>query len=130
MVNWQDSTNLLRCSDSFFHHPRYDHILASTPDGSPFFAQLLHLFQIQTDTQSHDLALVQVYCQSPGGTRRKDRELGFYRLRLKINPYAIISTESIIRGALIVEDATVPGNYFVVDTVDGDMFLRMPTLSL
>ena len=130
MLNWQDNTNLLRCNESFHHHPRYDHVLVASGDGTFFFAQLLSIFQLQTDTLSHNLALVQEYGQPPGSTRRKDKDLGLYRLRLKNNPYTIIAAESIVRGALLVEDATIQGDYFVVDTIDGVMFLRMITLPL
>jgi hypothetical protein len=120
-VSWQDDVDLLRCNESFHHQPRYDHVLVAT-DGKPFFAQLVSLFQVQTDTQSHSLALVQAYNRPPGSTRRKDRELGLYRVRVMISPYAIIPLKSIIRGALLVEDADTQGDSFVVDTVDGDMF--------
>ena len=129
MVNWQDSADLLRCNKSFHHQPRYDHVLIIT-EGRAFFAQLLSLFQFQTDTRSHSLALVQVYGRPPGSIRRKDRDLGLYRIRVKNSPFAIIALESIVRGALLVKDPDTPGDYFVVDTVDGDMFLRMTTLSL
>ena len=130
MVNWQDDTNLLRCNESFHHQPRYDHVLVASEDGGLFFAQLLCLFQFYTDTQSYNLALIQTYGQPSGSIRRKDRDLGLHRLWLKNNPYAIITVESIVRGVLLVEDATIQGDYFVVDTIDGDMFLRMTTLSL
>ena len=60
--------------------------------------------------------------------RRKDKDLGLYRLRLKANQYEIISLESVVRGALIVPDVDNPGEHLVVDTVDTDMFLRMKSL--
>ena len=129
LVNWRDSVDYLRCNESFHHQPRYDHVLVATESGF-FFAKLLSLFQLQTDTQSHSLALVQVYGKPSGSTRRKDNNLGLYRVRVKPNPYAIIALDSIVRGALLVEDADIQGDYFVVDTVDGDMFLRIAALSL
>ena len=119
----------LRCNESFHHQQRYDHVLVATESGS-FFAQLLSLFQIQTDTRSHSLALVQVYGKTSGSTRRKDKDLSLHRVRVKPNPYAIITLGSIVRGALLVKDADIHSDYFVVDTVDGDMFLRIATLSL
>ena len=61
--------------------------------------------------------------------RRKDKDLGLYRLQLKTKQYEIISLESIVRGALLVPDSARPGQYLVVDTVDGDMFLRMKSLT-
>ena len=129
MVDWQDNMDLLRCNESFYHQPRYDHVLVAT-EGRFFFAQLLSLFRVQADARSHSLALIRVYGRLPGSIRRKDKELGLHRVRVKNSPYAIIALESIVRGALLVEDADVQGDYFVVDTVDGDMFLRMATLSL
>ncbi|KAF9780021.1 hypothetical protein BJ322DRAFT_1165130 [Thelephora terrestris] len=129
MVNWQDNVDYLRCNESFFGHPRYDHVIVAAENGS-FFAQLLCLFKIQSGTRSHSLALTRTYGRPPGAIRRKDRELGLYRVRVKINPYKIIPVESIIRGAVLVKDAASPGDHFVVDTIDGDMFLRMAALSL
>jgi hypothetical protein len=129
IVNWQDNTDLLRCNESFHHQPRYDHVLVAVEDAF-FFAQLISLFQLQTDTKLHSLALVQVYSRPPGSTRRKDKELGLYRVRVKSSPYAIIAIGSIVRGALLVQDMDILGDYFVVDTVDGDMFLRMASVPL
>ena len=60
--------------------------------------------------------------------RRKDKDLGIYRLQLRARGHQIISLESVVRGALIVSDADKPEEYLVVDTVDTDMFLRMKQL--
>ena len=60
--------------------------------------------------------------------RRKDKDLGLYRLQLKAKRYEIISLNSVVRGALLVPDSENPGQYLVVDTVDSDMFLRMKDL--
>ena len=127
MVDWQDSVDLLRCNESFFHHPQYDYVLIST-EGRCFFAQLLSLFQFQADTKSYSLALVRAYGTPSGSIRRKDRDLGLHHIRVKSSPYMIIPLESIVRGALLVEDANTPGDFFVVDTVDGDMFLHIASL--
>ena len=127
MINWQDTTDYLCCNKSFFGHPRFDHVLVADESGSSF-AQLLCLFKIQAGTHSHSLALTRTYGQTPGGTLRKDKELGLYRVRVKLSPYKIIAIESIIRGAVLVEDVDKPGDHFVVDTIDGDMFLRMTSL--
>jgi len=127
MVNWQDSVDLLRCNESFFHHPHFDYVLIKTGDAFSF-AQLLSLFQIQTEARSHSLALVQVYGKPPGGVRRKDRDLGLYRVRVKSSPYVIIPLESIVWGALLVEDPDNQGDYFIVDTVDADILLRMDSV--
>ena len=127
MVNWQEDTDILHCNESFYGQPRFDHVIVATENGS-FLAQLLSLFQFQAGTHSHSLALVQVYGQPPGSTRRKDRELGLHRVWVKSSPYAIVAVEWIIRGALLIEDTNIQGDCFVVYTIDSDMFLRIPTL--
>ena len=60
--------------------------------------------------------------------RRKDKDLGLYRLQLRAKRYEIIPLESIVRGALLVPDSDNPEEYLVVDTIDSDMFLRMKSL--
>ena len=127
MVDWKLSTDRLRCNKSFHGHERQDHALVRTEHGH-FFVHLLHLFQVTVGTQSHALAFVESYCRPSGSMRRKDKDLGFYRLRSKTNKYEIISLESVVRGALIVPDVNNPEESFVVDTVDTDMFLRMKNL--
>lgn len=127
VVDWRLSTDILRCNGSFHGHPRYDHVIVAT-ENHHFFARLLRLFKISIGAESHLLAYTQSYGRPPGQVRRKDRDLGLYRVRKKANPYEIISTESIIRGALLVQDSDNPDDHFVVDTIDADMFLRMQDL--
>ena len=127
MVDWRLSTDRLRCNKSFFGHERYDYALVKA-EHSHFFVRLLHLFQVAVGAQLHGLAYVEVYCRPSGSMRRKDKDLGLYRLRLKASRYAVISLESLVRGALIVPDSDNSEEYLVVDTVDTDMFLRMKGL--
>jgi hypothetical protein len=47
---------------------------------------------------------------------------------LKISPYQIISLDSVVRGALIVQDPENSHNYLIVDTIDTDMLLQMKVL--
>ena len=129
VVDWRLSTDRLRCNESFFGRERYDHALIKTEHGH-HFVHLLRLFEVTVGTQSHALAYVESYCRPPGSMRRKDKDLGLYRLQLRASRYEIISLESVVRGALIVPDFNVPGEYLVVDTVDTDMFLRMKGLVL
>jgi hypothetical protein len=83
------------------------------------------MFKYVVGEQTLDLALVQSM-DSPLGTRRTvDRDLRFTRLRAR--PAALsefISIHSIIRGALLVPDYDSDTDFFVVDYVDTDMFLR------
>ena len=127
VIDWRLSTDILHCKESFHGQQWYDHILVATENGH-FFARILHLFQIFVGTQPHPVAYVKSYCRPSGQIKRKDKDLGLHCVRIKANPYEIISVQSIVRGALLVEDSDNLDDYFVVDTVDADMFLRMKSL--
>jgi len=127
MVDWRLSTDRLRCNKSFFGQERRDCVLIKSEHGH-FFARLLHLFKVTVGTQTHALAYVKRYSRPSGPLRRKDKDLGLYRLQSRANRFEIVPLESVVRGALLVPDSDNPEECFVVDTVDGDMFLRMKTL--
>jgi hypothetical protein len=128
MVDWKLATDLLRCNKSFHGNERHDHVIVQLEDGC-FFARLLHLFEVTVGELSHSLAYVESYCRPSGSMKHKDKDLGLYRLQLKAKQYEIISVESVVRGALLVPDSANPEQYLVVDTIDGDMFLRMKSLN-
>ena len=128
VVDWRTYTDYLRCNPSFFGHERYDYALVEE-GGHHFFVHFLQFFQVSVGTQLHPLAYVETYCRCPGAMRRKDKDLGIYRLQSRATKYRIISLESVVRGALIVSDIDHPEEYIVVDTVDTDMFLRMKQLA-
>ena len=127
VVDWKLTTDRLRCNKSFHGSERYDYVIVQLEHGH-FFARLLHLFKITMGVQTHALAYVESYCRPPGSIRRKDKDLGLYRLQKRARQYEIISLESIVRGALLVPDSDNPEEYLVVDTIDSDMFLRMKGL--
>ena len=127
LVDWKPSTDHLRCNDSFFNAEQRDNVLVESKDHH-FFAHLLCLFKVTVGDKTHALAYVELYCRPPGSLRRKDKDLGLYRLQLKAKKHKIISLESIVRGAVLVPESKNSVEYFVVDTVDADMFLRMKSL--
>ena len=127
LVDWKLSTDRLRCNESFYNTERRDHVPVSS-EGHHFFACLLRLFKITVDDKTHAFAYVELYCRPPGSLRRKDRDLGLYRL--KRQKYEIISLKSVVREAVLVRESENSDDYFVVDTIDADMFLRMKGLVL
>ena len=127
IVDWKPTTDHLRCNESFHGSERHDHVLVQLEDRN-FFACLLHLFEVTVGKQSHALAYVKSYCRPSGPMRRKDKDLGLYRLQVKAKQYEIIPLDSVVRGALLVPDSDNPDEYLVVDTIDGDMFLQMKNL--
>ncbi|KAK0461489.1 hypothetical protein IW261DRAFT_1576985 [Armillaria novae-zelandiae] len=127
-------TDILQCSPNFHSHPCYDFVLLKTDQG-PMFAQLVLVFECVVHGTTYPLMLVRPFGEAVGPMTRKDRDLGFYRVRTKIDskPF-IVSIYSVIRGALLIEDVTNQGGWlvkdsFVVDMIGADMFLRMQKLS-
>jgi hypothetical protein len=90
------------------------------------FAQLLLLFACTVDKTVYHFALIHPFDAHTGPLCQKDKDLNFYRVREKNqNSSEFVSVNSIIRGALLVDDSGKEGDKLVVDIIDTDMFLRM-----
>ncbi|KAG2142988.1 hypothetical protein DEU56DRAFT_870535 [Suillus clintonianus] len=98
----------------------YDCVMVNTED-RPFFAHLIYLFCCSVGDTVLSLALVHPYNVGIGQRRRRDIELGLYHVRAK--PHA--SPELIS-----VDDPSAAGDYFIMDTIDADMFLRMKSFQV
>ncbi|KIK41608.1 hypothetical protein CY34DRAFT_85128 [Suillus luteus UH-Slu-Lm8-n1] len=113
----------------FHGHERRDCALIRTQDKDGhdkyIFVKLLFVFKLTVCNRTLDLALVLPMDASPR-RRLLDRDLRLTRLRAR--PAALsefVTLHSIIRGALLVPDFDNHGDYFLVDYVDTDMFLRV-----
>ncbi|KAG2757673.1 hypothetical protein P692DRAFT_20842876 [Suillus brevipes Sb2] len=94
IVDWRLHRDLLWCHPKFYGLPRYDCVIMKTAD-KPFFARLM-----------------------------RDNDMGLWHVRAKPRISSeIISVQSIIRGAALANDPETDGDYFVIHTVDTDMFL-------
>lgn len=119
----------MRCSPSFNNQPRYDYIIIQT-DSGPIFAQLRFTFTAFVGQERIPFILVQafdiqVYHNTGRHYKKKDKELGFIRLRQRSEHQAeIFFARSIIRGAVIFPAYDVETDYMVFDIADTDMFLR------
>lgn len=136
-MDWKVATDYLRCNPSFHGHQRYDCVLIRTQDkhGNTrhIFARLLMMFRytLNQDQDPLDLALVQPMDASTGNQRTIDRDLGFTRLRSRhLAQSEFISLRSVVRGALLVPDFKHAGDFFLVDYVDSDWFLRAKQLQV
>ncbi|KAG2155366.1 uncharacterized protein EDB93DRAFT_1239231 [Suillus bovinus] len=95
----------------------------------PFFACLIYMFCCSIGEIVLSLALIHLYNVAIGHCRRQDIDLGLYRVQAKpCMSSKLISIESIIRGAMLASDPATAGDYFVVDTIDTDIFLQMKSL--
>ncbi|KAI0374197.1 hypothetical protein BV20DRAFT_1041702 [Pilatotrama ljubarskyi] len=117
-VTWKLATDHLRCNPTWHgNQGRWDHVIYNIDDATVGFAQLLFIFIIVFNGVQYPTALVRSYdIVSTTRRSRLDRDLGLCHF---------IPITSIIRGAFVVPDFETRGDYFVVDSVDGDMFLRL-----
>ncbi|KAG1773661.1 hypothetical protein EV702DRAFT_1181089 [Suillus placidus] len=98
LVDWKQYTDYLRCNPRFFNAPRFDWVFIRTQNGV-ILGHLVFLFQ----------------CAIGNDFRAQPRTKAEF-----------FSVRSIICGALLVQDSGGnPLDYFVVDTMDTDMFLRV-----
>ena len=120
-------TDYLRCSPQFHGNERRDFVLIDRPQGQAF-ARLVLLFTCKVDSHDYPLALVQTLERNSrdAETRRVDRSLAIHRWHIRSrNQCEVIPLQSIVRGALLVADMKYRGDYFVIDTIDDDMYLRV-----
>lgn len=120
------NTNYLHCNPTFFNKPGYDSVIFDASAKNPF-AHLLYIFVIWIDGKSYPIALIQAFNTYLGPPKCKDQELGF--LCVGIRPWSsaeFISVRSIIWGALLVLvfEEGKNNEYFIMDLIDADMFLR------
>jgi hypothetical protein len=98
-------------------------------EGRPFFARLVGVFCCSVGENELSLALIHPYDAGIGVRRSRDIDLGLWRVRAKPRSSSeFIFAHTIIRGAALASDPETTGDYFVMDTIDADMFLRMKTL--
>lgn len=93
------------------------------------FARLLFLFTITIQGATYPIALIHPYDAAIGARKRKERDLDLYAIRAKPRSSAeFISARSIIRGVPLAPTFDSPDEYYVMDNIDPDMFLRMEEL--
>lgn len=94
------------------------------------FCKLVLVFSCEVGGCTYPLALVQPLDAATGGERLVERDLALCRLRERTSRsghdrFIVIPARSIRRGAMIIPDTQRAGEYLAVDTLDGDMFLRL-----
>ena len=126
IVDWHARTDYLRCNPKFNKHPRFDFIIADCSQGR-VFAQLAFVFVCRVGGRDHHLALVQpLEKKSRTNMRSTDKNLSISRWHIQArNRCEVIHLDWIVRGAVLVADTKYKGDYFVIDTLDDDMFLRV-----
>ena len=133
MVDWHLNTDHLRSTPSFFNKgSRYDCVVFKdgTPRGECLFGKLRLVFITQVAQVDYPVALIEVLdVVHHGACPIFDCDLGLCHVRSwgrNAEPLWLIPAQRIVWGALIVKDhgCEIGDEYFVVDVVDSDMFLR------
>lgn len=126
LVDWTPSTDYVCCNPKFHGHPRYDFVIANLGRGL-VFAQLVFVFTCKVSGQNYRLALVQPLSKPSRATAKEaDRVASIHRWHARDRKSCeVIPLDCIVRGALLVKDTKYKGDYFVIDTLDGDMYLRV-----
>ncbi|KAJ6480393.1 hypothetical protein C8R45DRAFT_1054375 [Mycena sanguinolenta] len=123
--DWSDEEDFLRCNPNFHRRPRFDAALVLTEKGI-IFVQLIYLFEVSANGKAYPFALVQPLDAPVGVVSAKDKDLKLFRVRAKPRPASeFIPVRSIIRGAVVVRDSKKNGDFFVMDVLNHDMFLRL-----
>lgn len=125
---------------AFHGNERYDYGLFSLYDGGLVFAQMLGVVGVVLDGAEYLMAITLPLDEPIGGDsvsdsrkrKKRDEELRLYRYRTRRKvDSAVVFAKTIVRGALVVPDHSnsYGDEFFVVDVVDGDMWLRMKAIS-
>ncbi|KAG2355792.1 hypothetical protein BDR07DRAFT_1453666 [Suillus spraguei] len=121
MVDWRQCKDLLQCNSEFFGSPRYDCVMVQT-DNQPFFAHLIFMFGCSIGETNLSLALIDPYNVGIGVHSKHDTDLGLWRVRAR--------PRLIIQGTALASDPGRQGDYFIINMVDADMFLRVKSLQV
>ncbi|KAG0702765.1 hypothetical protein DFH29DRAFT_982269 [Suillus ampliporus] len=98
----------------------------SLTDTGVIFGKLMLIFTCTVGDVQYPVMLILLYDQLVGVHSQKDKDFQFWHIKRKPRASAeFFSVHSIVRGCVIVEDASRPDEFLVVDTVDTDMFLQM-----
>ncbi|RDX39862.1 hypothetical protein OH76DRAFT_1367092 [Lentinus brumalis] len=93
------------------------------------FGKLKDVFIVEVADKKYPIAFIDAYHVVSGPRTVVDEALGLCRLRKdrrRDHGTMFIHVDSIVRGALLVRDhaVSVHDDYFVIDIIDSDMFLR------
>jgi len=137
LVGWEIRCDYLRAHPQFHNSKRYDAVLFTSAGGKQLFARLVFIFKCEVCSlsegkpcsEAYEFALVQPYNAPKGPLQVAEREMGLYRVRARLRKESyFIPSCTIIRGAVLVErygQDFGDDDYYVMDDIDEDMFIRM-----
>lgn len=112
----------------FHGAPRFDAVIINTTKG-PLFARLLYAFALRSSKDDPGVAIVLALPYDgyvPPAQRKRDENFGLLRVaqaRSAVPEFFLARTVS--RGALLAPAGASATEFYVVDVIDADMFLRV-----
>ncbi|KAJ7314391.1 hypothetical protein DFH08DRAFT_716790 [Mycena albidolilacea] len=128
-VNWYPERDILRCSPEFHGRPRYDLVLFNADDDPLALAHLISLLRVETN---HGIRFDLTFVYRFKNSKWKPRTFwdGCHVMECSKKPQ-FLPLDCVARGALLARAYGTQHNdlFFVVDTVDGDMYLRLNNIA-
>ncbi|KAJ7166717.1 hypothetical protein C8R46DRAFT_996401 [Mycena filopes] len=124
LEDWRGVRDIMRCNPSFHGRRRFDSVLFNSDSPGLAFARLCALLRCKLESnRQFDVALVREF--HPNKWRPRTQWAGC-QVREEVKSYSFLLMDYVIRGALLapVCEKGKDNLYFLVDTVDADMFLR------
>ncbi|KAH9970785.1 hypothetical protein BGW80DRAFT_1438007 [Lactifluus volemus] len=116
MEDWTEGHDTLRCNPDFHHHARYDCVIINDDNPRTTVARLLI-----------DMALIHTFKKS---NWKPNTMWDNCQIRVESQESSFVLMDYVVRGALLCPAFdSDPNLHYIVDTVDGDMFLRLNSWS-
>ncbi|KAK7007202.1 hypothetical protein R3P38DRAFT_3325584 [Favolaschia claudopus] len=122
-VNWKSERDILRCNPSFHNEPRYDSVIFNAEDDPLAMAELALVFRcFLPDGVKLGLAMVRPFRRSSWHPKTRTD----CPIRERKSGVMFIALEHVVRGVLLCPIFGASREaFYVIDTIDGDMFLRI-----
>jgi hypothetical protein len=124
MEDWTQSSDILRCNPDFHQRERYDCVIINDDNPGTTVVRLRSLLRCQLSSgKMVDMALIHTFKQTKW---RPNTMWDKCQVYAEAKESSFVLMDYVVRGALLcpVFDSDSRAHY-IVDTVDGDMFLRV-----
>jgi hypothetical protein len=128
LEDWTEARDILRCNPNFHQRERYDCVIINDDSPGTSVARLRSLLRCRLPSgKVVDMALVHTFSRNSGKPYTMWENC---QISAEARDSSLVLLDYVIRGALLCpvfdSDARL---HYIVDTVDGDMFLRVNDLS-
>jgi len=129
MEDWSEARDILRCNSNFHQRKRYDCAIINSDAPEISIARLRALLRCRLPSgKCIDIALVHSF-HSQRHWKPATKWDGC-QIRAEASEPSFVLIEYLVRGALLCPVFESDNNsYYIMDTVDGDMFLRLNDMS-